>query len=98
MPTKLTSSHIIHNTEHKLSAHIMIVRDYNHTHTCMLSAPVYSCLCLHRSQQQTADAIDTMDSAPAVPAAPKEEVLPRENAVLVLGATGRLGRRVVKQV
>lgn len=49
-----------------------------------------------RSQQAAVGIAVESVLAPAV--APVEAPLPRENAVMVLGATGRLGRRVVKQV
>ena len=47
-------------------------------------------------QQQKVKQGDSLRDDPAP--APRASVLPRENAVLVLGATGRVGRRVVNKV
>jgi len=46
---------------------------------------------------QSPESADGVTPQPAAtPAAPAEPPLPRENAVMVLGATGRVGRRVVR--
>lgn len=56
-----------------------------------------SCMHACRSQQAAAEFAEPAAEAAADAAAPA--LPPRgDNAVLVLGATGRLGRRVVKEV
>eukprot|EP00955_Chlamydomonas_euryale_P118470 366546-Chlamydomonas_euryale.AAC.3 len=65
---------------------------------CLCALCVVSLLGLLGYQMsQSPESADGVTPQPAAtPAAPAEPPLPRENAVMVLGATGRVGRRVVR--